>query len=149
MKAPFERTVCDCALCSGCCKQQPGFLIPSDVEAIAKFMDLPVEEFARTYLRKSPGALVGDRSTGQTWRIGTIVSAPDPTGRCVFLDSHDRCLIHPVAPFGCSMYDSHMDPFTANARTVWSLRLVASDADYQRLRETLPDAASYRPFDRR
>ena len=31
-------------------------------------------------------------------------------------------------------------------KKAWSLREIATDADYQRLRESLPESASYRPF---
>src|SRR5688572_16059989 len=105
---PFERTSCDCPTCVGCCKQQPGCLVRSDIARIADFMKLPIETFAFRYLRRSPGAVVADSQTGAVYRIGTIVPAPDQTGRCVFLDRDDRCMIHPVAPFGCAMFDSHM-----------------------------------------
>lgn len=148
MTPPFERTSCACSDCASCCKVQPGFLIPSDVQKIADYMQLPVEQCAQTYLRKSPGALVADVATGRKFYIGSIVPAPDDSGRCVFLDTQDRCLIHPVSPFGCSMFDTHMNAPDAIKRTTWALRLMSGDTDYQQLRDTLQPAASWRPFAR-
>lgn len=143
-----ERTSCACSDCADCCKQQPGFLIPADVARIAEYMKLPVATFALRYLRRSPGAVVGDSQTGAVYRIGTIVPAPDRTGRCVFLDPNDRCLIHPVAPFGCAMFDTHMNEREATRRVTWALREIWSSDDYQTVRAELPEAESYRPFAR-
>lgn len=99
-------------------------------------------------LAASPGALVG--VTGSqglvTYRVGTIVPRTVPgTSRCVFLDDEDHCRIHPVAPFGCAMFDSHMGAGEAQYRSTWGVRQ-AMNADYQRVRELLPAATSYNPF---
>jgi Fe-S-cluster containining protein len=92
----------------------------------------------------SPGALVRDTSTSRTHRIGTITPRWQK-GRCVFLDTNDRCTIHRVAPFGCSHYDTHMPDSMANQRSAWALEQVLHSDDYQKLRAELPYATHYKP----
>jgi len=101
---PFERTTCACEGCRKCCKVQPGPLIPGDLQRIAEFLKLSVEE-ARKFFVASPGALV--KQHGEVRRIGTITPKMRHS-RCVFLDKNERCKIHPVAPAGCAYFDTHM-----------------------------------------
>jgi Fe-S-cluster containining protein len=125
-----------------CCHSQPGSCAPGDVERIAAYLAQPV----RTVLARfwaSPGALIANSRTGQTARVGTITPKLRH-GRCVFLDASDRCTIHPVAPFGCTHFDTHMPAEAALPRSRW-LVLQQADAAYQSLRRTLDVATSYRP----
>jgi len=142
MRPPFDRTSCGCGECSAHCHVQPGPLAPGDFERIAAKMRLPLE-VARGWFRASPGAVV--RIDGVIRRIGTIVPKADQSGRCAFLDTSGRCTIHDVAPFGCRMFDGHMEQAEAHRRGVWYLREIEADPGYGRLRSTLEPAATYRP----
>jgi len=66
--------------------------------------------------------------------------------RCVFLDAQDRCRIHPVAPFGCSHFDPHMDGGEVLVRAQWLYDTIARHAGYRALRRLLPSATSWRPI---
>jgi Fe-S-cluster containining protein len=138
----FNRTTCACQQCTKCCKRQPGALAAGDLERIARHLQISPAE-AEKYFWASPGALVRDTSTGRVHRIGSVTPQMR-RGRCVFLDDNDRCSIHPVAPFGCSMFDTHMSPATAHPRSVF-LAQTHLDEEYQALRRRLPYARSYKP----
>lgn len=142
MTPPFDRTVCSCPECVSCCTSQPGSLAAGQLEAIAAHLQLPVRVAALKFWA-SPGALLMNSHTGETLRLGTITPRL-VRGRCVFLDSDDRCRIHAVAPFGCAYFDTHMTAAEAQPRSQWLVRSQAAPA-YQSLRRTLPPAASYKP----
>jgi Fe-S-cluster containining protein len=146
----FTRTVCACEKCRACCKRQPGPLAHGDFERIAdhvaKTQELSGEiafEQVKRQLCASPGALVMDSATGAIKRIGSI-TPKRAKGRCVFLDEQERCSIHEVAPFGCAFFDTHMDARVAHPRSVW-LAHNQCEPDYQKLRDELPYAQSYKP----
>lgn len=142
MIPPFDRTSCDCDRCSAHCREQPGCLTVGDFERIAAKMQLP-EEQAIAFFRSSGGTVTMDH-TGAIQRTGSIVPAADSTGRCVFLDAADRCTIHDVAPFGCRMFDAHMDDGEAENRSLWHVRAVRQSPEYHALRERLRPQRSFR-----
>lgn len=140
----FDRTTCACSECVGCCKRQPGPLVPGDLERIAAFRGESVEEAKKNFWA-SPGALVKD-GAGRTSRIGTITPKWDRRKkRCVFLDDNDRCQIHSVAPFGCAYFDTHQTPAEAHDRSIWTARQ-QMDPEYQQLRNTLDHATHHKPL---
>jgi Fe-S-cluster containining protein len=141
-QSTFERTTCACERCKACCKKQPGSLAAGDFERIARHLQISPDE-AKKYFWASPGALVRDTSTGRVHRIGSITPRYRK-GRCVFLDENDRCSIHAVAPFGCSMFDTHMSPVTAHPRSI-ALASSHLEPEYQALRDSLPYATHYKP----
>jgi Fe-S-cluster containining protein len=141
---PFERTTCACPECQACCTRQPGPLIPGQLEAIAAYLGKTVREASSLFVA-SPGGVMGNRATGAQLRVGTITPRMKD-GRCVFLDRQGACRIHPVAPFGCSHFDTHMSGEEGQRRGLWMMRLQASDEAYQSLRRTLAPATSHRPL---
>ena len=135
----FDRTTCACPECVACCKRQPGPLAPGDLPRIGDFLKLPEEE-VRALFVASPGALVMDTRTGATRRIGTITPARKANGSCIFLDdATERCTIHPVAPWGCAYFDTHMSNAVAAPRSSWLARATDSPI-YQALRALLVPA---------
>jgi Fe-S-cluster containining protein len=138
----FKRTVCACAQCTQCCKRQPGPLAPGDFERIAHFLGENLET-AKQHFWASPGCMVED-SNGKVFRIGTITPR-FRKGRCVFLDENDRCKVHPVAPFGCSHFDTHMSQAVAQVRSSW-LAHEQMKPEYQKLRDELPYATHHKPL---
>jgi Fe-S-cluster containining protein len=138
---PFKRTNCACHDCTKCCKRQPGALAPDDFERIRDFLG-ETDEQARKHFWASPGALV--RTEHGTKRVGTVTPQMRK-GRCVFLDDKNRCTIHAVAPFGCSMFDTHMSAMAAHARSLFLVRWQASSRAYSDLRRCLPYARTYKP----
>ena len=144
MLPPFTRTKCACPDCVAQCKHHPGYLIPGDIEMIARNLGKTVHEISDRFAA-SPGAVVADRETGKQYRIPTIIPAPDITGRCNFLDEHDRCSIHDFAPFGCAFFDSHEPKERAMTKSLWALRLIVIDDSYDAIRLTLEPTKSYKP----
>ena len=146
----FTRTTCACDRCRACCKRQPGAFAHGEIERLVEHIAEKQKcgrelafQFVKAQVWASPGALVKDTSTGRTHRIGSITPR-FKRGRCVFLDENERCTIHAVAPFGCAMFDTHMDNATAHPRSV-HLALSHTNPDYQRLRNELPMASHYKP----
>lgn len=153
-RPPFERTVCACASCQECCRQQPGHLIPSDIARMeAALAPRTSRPGVRDWLVASPGALVGrlepdpgGREHLRAFWIGTITPARDPeTGACIFLTAENLCGIHDVAPFGCGFFDVHMDFRDGHARSSWGLRVIQADAEYREFRGTLAPAVPDTP----
>lgn len=139
---PFARTSCACAECQHCCTEQPGSLAAGDLEKIAEYLQLPVSAILHKFWA-SPGALVMRPSTGEFFRIGTITPQLRH-GRCVFLTAAGECSIHPVAPAGCALFDTHMDAEIAQPRSQWLAKSQSTDA-YQSVRRTLQPARSHKP----
>jgi Fe-S-cluster containining protein len=142
MSPPYERTTCSCPECIRCCYDQPGSLAPGQLEAIAAHLGQPLRVAALAFWA-SPGALLGNRATGQTLRIGTITPRVR-AGRCIFLSPDDRCTIHAVAPAGCALFDTHMSAEAAQPIGLW-LAQQQADPAYQSLRRTLRTAERSRP----
>jgi len=143
MEALFKRTECGCADCVTCCTEQPGSLIPGDMERIATYLNTTVDAI-KTNFWSSDGALVMNRTTGVQFRVRTITPKLERHRGCVFLGADNRCTIHPVAPAGCSYFDTHMSPHEGQKRGVEVVRH-QQDHDYQALRRTLDVATSYKP----
>lgn len=139
---PFARTTCACKDCVDCCKRQPGPLMPGDFERIAEYLHETPEQ-ARRHFFASGGALVMNTDTGRQYRIGSITPR-HVKGRCVFLDAEDRCTIHPVAPYGCAYFDTHMSAAEGQKRGAWLWTLVAMQDAYKALRDLLPFAPSFK-----
>lgn len=134
MKHPFKRTVCSCPDCVACCKRQPGPLVPEDVETL-EGVGFKLDEV----LVQSKGGLYGRRDGNgvmQTVNVPTITPKM-VNGRCIFLDARDRCRIHPIAPFGCAYFDTHMPREISDPRSLYMATLQIQ-ADYQLIRLTLP-----------
>lgn len=127
---PFARTTCACSADVGNCYRQPGYL------GIADLAELRVAESPSLF--RQGRAMLGDRLTGATLEIATVVPARRG-GKCAFLSETHRCLIHARAPFGCAYFDVHQPPTESDRRSLWMLRQIAGDEDYQRV------AASLRP----
>ena len=131
------RTICNCPTCVEHCRRQPGYLIPSDLEALAEHCGQSVERMASEHLEPGPGSVVGvlDEHTGRlrTWTIPTLVPKRGASGACHWLMPDGRCAVHAVAPYGCAWFDSHMSRAEGDARSIPALRIIQSDREYQQL----------------
>jgi Fe-S-cluster containining protein len=127
----FERTVCGCQQCCVGCKTMPGYLAVGDLSAIVTALE-PAEPrlFVLQNFVASEGAKVGrwtENGKMETFQIPTISPAQKANGRCVFLTDDDKCSIHAVAPFGCSMADSHMERSEGDRRSSAALHEIHAD----------------------
>lgn len=78
-----------CTQCGDCCTGRPGYVWVNaeEVTAIARFLELPLEEFSKRYLR----------------RVGSRVSLIErPNGDCVFYSK--GCTVYPVRPIQCRTF---------------------------------------------
>jgi len=78
-----------CVRCGRCCRW-PGVvrLRPGEPERIARYLDLPVEEFVDRFTVLGP-----DR------RCLVLIDRDD--GACIFLEGDNHCRIYPVRPEQC------------------------------------------------
>lgn len=120
----YERTVCACVECVNNCRHIPGYLIPADIERVARHLGFTnLLEFAFTYLLASSGATV--MQAGHVFQIPTLVARRKEDGSCVFLDDNDRCRIHEVSPYGCAFFDVHQSNAEAQRRSGRGLQEIA------------------------
>lgn len=142
---PFTATACSCVQDRANCKRQPGHLLPGQMEEILLFLKVQAREAgeaARRYFWNSPGMVLS--KAGKLFRVRTITPQMKD-GHCVFYQKR-RCQIHPVAPFGCRFFDVHMDVAEGQRRSMWGVnRILENLADYEEIRDQLPEATSYRP----
>ena len=111
----FERTTCDCEICQVACRTMPGATIPNDIKRIAEYLGVENDEtFWREHFEVSSGAVA--MKGGVVFNVPSIVPAQRDDGSCVFLQD-GRCTVHPVAPFCCSHFDTHMDSVAARPMT--------------------------------
>lgn len=80
-----------CTGCGKCCTGSPGYVwvSPEEIEQMASYLNLSVEEFSRCYIRRVKG------------RFSLIEHAK--TYDCVFLKDN-QCQIYPVRPTQCRTY---------------------------------------------
>jgi len=77
-----------CTRCGACCTGAPGYVWVSveEIEAIARFRKLPVEEFSRHFVR----------------RVGEHYSLIErPGGDCIFWDREQGCTVYEARPVQC------------------------------------------------
>jgi len=86
-----------CAACEGaCCRGESGYIWMkrSEIEAMAEYLGLGLEDFGRIYLRK-----VGHRYSLTEKRLGENDYA------CIFFDEEKRrCGVYPVRPRQCRTF---------------------------------------------
>ena len=79
----------ECIGCGRCCTGDPGYVyvVPSEIEALAKAVGMPVPDFEKTYVR-------------QAGRRRSLVELPN--GDCVFFDGQRRCCeVYAARPRQC------------------------------------------------
>lgn len=121
----FTRTKCACPDCTINCQHIPGYLVPADVERIARHLGYTnVGEFAFDNLLASVGATVMN-AEGRVFQIPTLVPQRKADGSCKFLSAEGRCSIHAVSPYGCAVFDAHQSSEEADRRSSRGLQEVA------------------------
>ena len=94
---------CSCYICKSACTHKPGWFMPGEVEKVAEYLGMPLQELF-------------DEKLGVDWWVtdGNIfVLAPattsmdagieypgNPKGQCIFYEN-GLCSIHSVKPFEC------------------------------------------------
>jgi hypothetical protein len=79
----------ECLGCGRCCTGDPGYVyvIRAEIEALAKVVGMPVDEFEKTHVR-------------QVGRRRSLVELPN--GDCVFYDRQNRrCAVYAARPRQC------------------------------------------------
>ena len=115
----------ECKQCGSCCRNLPGFFEPGSNEVlaeVAKHLEISLEELKSKYLIKDYRAPFGKKiwfwtplmvnQEGQAL-ICSLEDYPQKAeqlgqegGHCVFFSpATGYCLIHPVKPFSCRLYN--------------------------------------------
>lgn len=122
----FARTECACDECALNCRFIPGYLIPTDLDAMTAHLGYEsVLTFALEHLLASPGATV--MADGEVFQIPTLVPARQTNGACKFLTKENHCAVHAVSPFGCSHFDVHQSKVEADERSLRGLHAIAQE----------------------
>lgn len=122
----FARTNCACEECALNCRFIPGYLIPTDLAALASYLGYEnLLTCALENLLASPGATV--MAEGQVFQIPTLVPQRQLNGACTFLTAENRCAIHAVSPYGCSHFDVHQSHTEADTHSLAGLQAIARE----------------------
>jgi Fe-S-cluster containining protein len=113
----FTKNECACSDCASACEVMPGWFVPSEVEAAAALLGLPLDEFVQKFC--TIDYWVGDPMTyvlrpRQTFEPGGSQASGSilpPEGPCVFLTANKRCGIHAAKPFECAVSRHDQDWF--------------------------------------
>ena len=108
---------CTCDVCKGACTFKPGWFMPDEIEKVAEYLGLSLQELF-------------DTKIGVDWWVDDediFVLAPatinmsageeypaNPIGQCAFYEN-GLCSIHPVKPFECKKYH-HTEQSAVNER---------------------------------
>ena len=110
-----KRIVCDCDACKSACMNKPGWFLPGEIEKVADYLKISVQELFNEYLAVDHYCKF-EKDTHEEYFIispATIDFEPGqmfpfyPGGTCVFFKDQ-KCIIHPVAPFECRQYHHSM-----------------------------------------
>lgn len=102
----FKETECVCDHCVRCCTIKPGWFKPGEVEKVAEYLKMTVQELFEKYLGVDWWVNLNDSGDVFLLSPATVDMTPgqefprNPRGTCVFLKD-DRCTIHPVKPYEC------------------------------------------------
>lgn len=82
----------ECTGCGKCCSGSPGYVWVNfdEIEQIANYLKLPVDQFKRRYLRQKNGRYA-------------LIELPSKDYSCVFLQDN-RCTIYSVRPLQCQKF---------------------------------------------
>lgn len=82
----------ECTGCGKCCSGSPGYVWVdhNDIEQMAEYLKLPINQFKRRYLRQKNGRYA-------------LIELPSMNYSCVFLQDN-RCTVYPVRPAQCRTF---------------------------------------------
>jgi len=107
----FPVTSCDCPSCRKACLNSPGWFMPREVDALARFLGLDRAALFGKYLAIGathmpdgsprhgvmPHKLRDGKKPGSVWTLPELAQP----GRCIFFD-RGKCTIYPVRPYECA-----------------------------------------------
>jgi len=107
---------CQCKTCKAQCKYKPGWFLPNEIESVAAYLKMSLEELFENWLCVDWYEVFADDemfvlSPGVLYENTGTEFPSDPHGTCVFLDDDNLCTIYPVRPFECreSIHDEDYD----------------------------------------
>lgn len=92
----------DCARCANCCKTMTVLLTKADIERIAQYLDMSIQEFTERYLELDEN------------EVPLLKMRQQP---CPFLGNDNRCTIYEMRPTACREYP-HTDKEGFASRTM-------------------------------
>lgn len=118
---------CTCKVCVEACTFKPGYFAPGEAERAATLLGLTLQEFFDQYLGVDwydKDETIFVLSPALAYMGGGGMFPPDPRGRCIFLDEHNRCKIHAAKPWECRRYhhglsSEHVDAHHEAVASMW------------------------------
>lgn len=108
---------CSCDACASACRNDPGRFLPGEIDRLAAYLKISVEELWREYLilkkLSLKGSFIWVPAPAKFKTKFRYVTKPGhrakdyhekERGRCVFLNSEGLCTIHAVKPYECGAY---------------------------------------------
>lgn len=86
----------ECTRCNHCCTIDSGILFEEDITRIADSLQMPRDEFTRTYLEPH------ERFHTKCWKLKQIREDQIPFGRCILL-GEEGCTVHDTKPKYCRL----------------------------------------------
>ena len=115
---------CQCNNCKDAC-QRPGWFVPGEIEQVAEFLNISIEELFRTKLIVDWWEEDSKQNTfvlcpGIKDRPFGTMAPHNPHGECIFFNNKGLCEIHPVKPFECAKYScKSRKSFHEEAKKKW------------------------------
>lgn len=98
---------CQCDKCEIGCLYGSGAFVQGQLEPLAKFLNISLEELKENYLEEI------EKFHTKLWRPKLIkkkglkqifgLQEKKPHGQCIFFDKKKKCTIHPVKPLECKV----------------------------------------------
>lgn len=87
----------ECDKCNHCCKMDAGLVLEEDLQRIADYLRIPIEDFKNEFLVEH------DRFNTKLWKLKQLKEKNKPYGPCVFLKEDIGCMIHEAKPKHCKL----------------------------------------------
>ena len=93
----IEQHGLECDKCNQCCKVDAGIVLQEDLQRIADYLQIPVEELKNEFLVEH------EKFNTKVWKLKQLKEKDKPYGPCVFLKEDKGCVIHEVKPKHCKL----------------------------------------------
>lgn len=100
---------CNCEVCQNACRSRPGWFLPGEVEMVAEYLDISLQELFDKYL--GIDWFMGEGVTEEIFLLAPALRhmepggmyPGDPSGACILFED-GKCKIHQTKPFECREY---------------------------------------------
>ena len=93
----IEKHGAECDKCNHCCRVDAGVVLQEDIQRIADYLRIPVEDFKKEFLVEH------EKFNTKLYKLKQLKQDNKPYGPCVFLKEEQGCIIHEVKPKHCKL----------------------------------------------